>query len=85
LAPWLAFVAPDIVKGAIGGRPPRGFAVKRLIELPMAWPPAMAGARACGPGLTKLIELKASTSSTPHARRVNFIDRNAPVRSAAMR
>lgn len=34
----LAFVAPPIVKAAIEGRLPRGFGVKRLIDLPMAWP-----------------------------------------------
>ena len=34
----LAFVAPAIVKAAIEGRLPRGFGVKRLIDLPMAWP-----------------------------------------------
>ncbi len=28
----LAFLAPDIVKAAIDGRPPRGFGLKRLIE-----------------------------------------------------
>jgi hypothetical protein len=30
--------APDIVKAAIEGRLPRGFGLKRLVELPMAWP-----------------------------------------------
>ena len=34
----LAFLAPDIVKAAIDGRLPRGFGLKRLIDLPMAWP-----------------------------------------------
>jgi site-specific DNA recombinase len=34
----LAFLAPDIVKAAIEGRLPRGFGVKRLVDLPMAWP-----------------------------------------------
>jgi hypothetical protein len=34
----LAFVAPPIVAAAIEGRLPRGFGVKRLIDLPMAWP-----------------------------------------------
>ncbi len=33
----LAFVAPPIVAAAIEGRLPRGFGVKRLMELPMAW------------------------------------------------
>ena len=33
----LAFLAPDIVKGAIEGRLPRGFGLKRLVDLPMAW------------------------------------------------
>ena len=33
----LAFVAPPIVAAAIEGRLPRGFGVKRLMDLPMAW------------------------------------------------
>ena len=32
----LAFLAPPLVKAAIGGRLPRGFGVKRLMDLPMA-------------------------------------------------
>ncbi len=34
----LAFLAPDIVKAAIGGRLPRGSGPKRLVDMPMAWP-----------------------------------------------
>ena len=34
----LAFVCPALVKAAIDGRLPRGFGVKRLMDLPMAWP-----------------------------------------------
>ena len=34
----LAFLAPDIVKAAVDGRLPRGFGLKRLVDLPMAWP-----------------------------------------------
>ena len=34
----LAFLAPDLVKAAIEGRLPRGFGLKRLVDLPMAWP-----------------------------------------------
>ena len=34
----LAFLAPDIVKAGMDGRLPRGFGLKRLIDLPMAWP-----------------------------------------------
>ena len=34
----LAFLAPDIVKAAIEGRLPRGYGLKRLIDLPLAWP-----------------------------------------------
>jgi site-specific DNA recombinase len=34
----LAFLAPNIVKAAIGGRLPRGYGLKRLVDLPMAWP-----------------------------------------------
>jgi DNA invertase Pin-like site-specific DNA recombinase len=34
----LAFLAPDIVKAAVGGRLPRGYGLKRLVDLPMAWP-----------------------------------------------
>jgi site-specific DNA recombinase len=34
----LAFLTPDIVKAAVEGRLPRGFGLKRLVDLPMAWP-----------------------------------------------
>jgi site-specific DNA recombinase len=34
----LAFLAPDIVKAAVEGRLPRGFGLRRLVDLPMAWP-----------------------------------------------
>ena len=34
----LAFLAPEIVKAALEGRMPRGFGLKRLVDLPMAWP-----------------------------------------------
>jgi len=34
----LAFLAPDIVKSAVEGRLPRGYGLKRLIDLPLAWP-----------------------------------------------
>jgi site-specific DNA recombinase len=34
----LGFLAPDIVKAAVEGRLPRGFGLKRLVDLPMAWP-----------------------------------------------
>jgi site-specific DNA recombinase len=34
----LAFLCPGLVKAAIDGRLPRGFGVKRLVDLPMAWP-----------------------------------------------
>ena len=33
-----AFLAPDIVKAAVEGRLPRGYGLKRLIDLPLAWP-----------------------------------------------
>jgi site-specific DNA recombinase len=33
----LAFLAPALVKAAIDGRLPRGFGVKRLMDLPIAW------------------------------------------------
>ena len=33
----LAFLCPALVKAAIDGRLPRGFGVKRLMDLPMAW------------------------------------------------
>jgi site-specific DNA recombinase len=32
----LAFLAPALVKAAIDGRLPRGFGVKRLMDLPIA-------------------------------------------------
>ena len=34
----LAFLAPDMVKAAVEGRLPRGHGLKRLVDLPMAWP-----------------------------------------------
>ncbi len=34
----LAFLCPALVKAAIDGRLPRGFGVKRLMDLPIAWP-----------------------------------------------
>jgi hypothetical protein len=34
----LAFLSPALVRAAIAGRLPRGFGVKRLMDLPMAWP-----------------------------------------------
>jgi hypothetical protein len=34
----LAFLAPDIAQAAVEGRLPRGFGLKRLVDLPMAWP-----------------------------------------------
>jgi site-specific DNA recombinase len=33
-----AFLSPALVKAAIDGRLPRGFGVKRLMDLPIAWP-----------------------------------------------
>src|SRR5437764_8650345 len=33
----LAFLAPQIVKGAVAGTLPRGFGVSRLIDLPANW------------------------------------------------
>ena len=33
----LAFLAPEIVKAAVERRLPRGFGLKRLVDLPMAW------------------------------------------------
>jgi hypothetical protein len=34
----LAFLDPSLAEAAIEGRLPRGFGVKRLIDLPMLWP-----------------------------------------------
>jgi site-specific DNA recombinase len=34
----LAFVSPEMVKAGVEGRLPRGFGLKRLVDLPMAWP-----------------------------------------------
>jgi site-specific DNA recombinase len=47
----LAFVAPPIVAAAIEGRLPRGFGVKRLMDLPMIWPQQWAAL-----GLTPPVE-----------------------------
>jgi len=33
----LAFLSPALVKAAIDGRLPRGFGIKRLMDLPIAW------------------------------------------------
>jgi hypothetical protein len=46
----LAFLAPEIVKAAVEGRLPRGFGLKRLVDLPMAWPDQVARARTPGAG-----------------------------------
>jgi hypothetical protein len=46
----LAFLAPEIVKAAVEGRLPRGFGLKRLVDLPMAWPDSVAHARTPGAG-----------------------------------
>ena len=48
----LAFLCPALVKAAIDGRLPRGFGVKRLMDLPMAWPDqwsALGAKSACRP------------------------------------
>ena len=42
----LAFLCPALVKAAIDGRLPRGFGVKRLMDLPMAWPDQWSAAPA---------------------------------------
>ena len=34
----LAFLAPEMVKAAVEGCLPLGFGLKRLVDLPMAWP-----------------------------------------------
>ena len=34
----LAFLAPNVVEAAVEGRLPRGYGLKRLVDLPMAWP-----------------------------------------------
>jgi site-specific DNA recombinase len=34
----LVFLAPDLVKAAVEGKLPRGVGLKRLVDLPMAWP-----------------------------------------------
>jgi site-specific DNA recombinase len=34
----LAFLAPDIVEAPVEGRLRRGYGLKRLVDLPMAWP-----------------------------------------------
>jgi site-specific DNA recombinase len=34
----LAFLAPEIVKAAVEGRLSRSFGLKRLVDLPTAWP-----------------------------------------------
>jgi hypothetical protein len=34
----LAFLAPGIVMAAVEGRLPRGYGLKRLVDLPLAWP-----------------------------------------------
>ena len=51
----LAFLAPEIAKAAVEGRLPRGYGLKRLVELPMAWPDQW---RALG------LEAPAQTSAT---------------------
>ena len=36
-SPWNIPRPPALVKAAIDGRLPRGFGVKRLLDLPMGW------------------------------------------------
>jgi hypothetical protein len=50
----LAFLAPEIVKAAVEGRLPRGFGLKRLVDLPMVWPDQWRtlGLQAPGAGVT---------------------------------
>jgi site-specific DNA recombinase len=45
----LAFLCPALVKAAIDGRLPRGFGVKRLMDLPMAWPDQWSALRLRAP------------------------------------
>ena len=47
----LAFLAPDIVKAAVEGRLPRGYGLKRLVDLPMAWPDQWRPLRTRGAGV----------------------------------
>ena len=67
----LAFLCPGLVKAAIEGRLPRGFGVKRLMDLPMAWPNQWSalGLRApaapnCNPNLSR-----SRTSTLPRRAR----------------
>ena len=46
----LAFLAPDIVKAAVEGRLPRGCGLKRLVDLPMAWPGQWGSLALAAPG-----------------------------------
>jgi hypothetical protein len=46
----LAFLCPALVKAAIDGRLPRGFGVKRLMDLPMAWPDQWSALELRAPG-----------------------------------
>ena len=45
----LAFLSPGLVKAATEGRLPRGFGVKRLMDLPMAWPDQWSALRLRAP------------------------------------
>ena len=52
----LAFLAPEIVKAGVEGRLPRGFGLKRLVDLPMV-KAAVEGRLRRGYGLKRLVDL----------------------------
>jgi site-specific DNA recombinase len=68
----LAFLCPALVKAAIDGRLPRGFGVKRLMDLPMAWSDqwsalGLTGASSNGPAMGRSWNIAAP--SMPFAAR----------------
>ena len=70
----LAFLAPEIVKVAVEVRLPRGFGLKRLVDLPMAWPDQWRtlGSR----------RQRKRNERSPHARCLPPTRRSAPSESA---
>jgi hypothetical protein len=73
----LTFLAPEIVKAAVEGRLPRGFGLKRLVDLPMAWP-VQWSALALQPPTHRRDEPAANSNSGNGNLRPETFDRSRP-------
>jgi hypothetical protein len=68
----LAFLAPEIVKAAVEGRLPRGFGLKRLVDLPTAWPDQWRALGLQGPTRTRDESAANSNSGNGNLRPETF-------------